>query len=757
MKTLVIVESPTKAKTITKFLGKGYIVKSSFGHVRDLPKSKLGVDTEKDFAPQYVVSKDKTAVVKELKDAAKKADGVLFATDEDREGEAISYHLAYLLGIDPKEAKRITFHEITAHAINESLKHPRALDLPLVDAQQARRVLDRLVGYKLSPLLWHKVARGLSAGRVQSVAVRLVVEREREITAFKPDEYWTLEGLFKPEKGKAEPFGAKLSAINGKKLDKLDLNNKAQVDEIVTALAKATYKVADLEQKKTTRTPPAPYTTSSLQQEANTVLGFSAKQTMMLAQQLYEGLELGSEGHVGLITYMRTDAVNLAQKFLDEARATIGTEYGEKYQLSEPRKYKNKNKSAQEAHEAIRPSEAGRTPELVKPFLNRNQYRLYDLIWRRAVATQMAAAELTATSLDIDSANGYRFHATGQTMQFDGWLKLYPNKSKEDALPELTVGEAMNCTELKPEQHFTEPPARYNDASLVKALEEHGIGRPSTYAPTLATIEARHYVLRDEKKRFMPTDIAYLVNDLLVEHFPNIVDLAFTADMENKLDEIEEGKTAWQPVIKEFYVPFEKIVEQKEEELDKKKLTEEKTDEQCDKCGKPMVIKVGRFGKFLACSGYPECKNTKPLPGSAEAEARANAPLEMTDEKCEKCGEPMVRRMGRYGAFLGCSGYPKCRNIKSIEIKVNLKCPKCKEGDVIQRRSKRGRIFYGCNKYPNCDFALWDKPTGEFCPDSKDPLVYAAKGMIKCSNKECGFKKEAAPEGMAEAAPATAE
>lgn len=752
MKTLVIVESPTKAKTITKFLGKGFIVKSSFGHVRDLPKSKLGVDVEHNFEPQYVISKDKTDVVKELKEIAKKADGVLFATDEDREGEAISFHLAYLLDIDPAKAKRITFHEITAHAITEALKHPRSLDMPLVDAQQARRILDRLVGYKLSPLLWHKVARGLSAGRVQSVAVRLVVEREREITAFKPDEYWTLEGMFAPEKRGKEAFGAKLTAIEGKKLDKLDLNNKKQLDEIVAALQKTTYKVADLEQKKTTRLPPAPYTTSSLQQEANTVLGFSAKQTMMLAQQLYEGLELGSEGHVGLITYMRTDSVNLAQKFLDEARATIGTEYGEKYQLAEPRLYKNKNKSAQEAHEAVRPSEAGRTPELVKPFLNKNQYRLYDLIWRRAVATQMAAAQLTSASLDIDSANGYRFHATGQTMQFDGWLKLYPNKSKEDALPPLTVGEPMDCTGLTPEQHFTEPPARYNDASLVKALEEYGIGRPSTYAPTLATIEARGYVTRDEKKRFMPSDIAFLVNDLLVTHFPHIVDYEFTAEMEGKLDAIAEGETEWQPVIADFYGPFKKILDQKETELNKKDITEEKTDEQCEKCGKPMIIKVGRFGKFLACTGYPECKTTKPLPGSAEAKAQAQEAAEETDEVCEKCGAKMMRRMGRFGPFLGCSAYPKCKNIKGIEIKVNLKCPKCQQGDIIQRRSKRGKLFYSCNRYPDCEYALWDKPTGEFCPESKDPLVFAAKGMIKCSNKECGFKKEAAPEGMADAA-----
>lgn len=740
-KTLVIVESPTKAKTITKYLGAGYTVLSSFGHVRDLPKSKIGVDTEHDFEPHYIISRDKTAVVKDLKAAAKKCGHVLFATDADREGEAISFHLANILDIKETDALRIVFHEITKDAILEAVAHPRPLDMKLVDAQQARRILDRLVGYNLSPFLWRKVARGLSAGRVQSVAVRLVVEREREIQKFKPEEYWSLEGIFKAKN--SDPFGAKLSAIKDKKLDKFDLKTKEQLEKIVADLKNTTYSVTDVEEKQSKRTPPAPYTTSTLQQDANHQLGFSAKQTMRLAQQLYEGVEISGEGHVGLITYMRTDAVNLSEKFLTDATALIKKEYGDKYGLKEHRKYTNKNKSAQEAHEAVRPTEAARTPDDVRPFLEKNLFRLYELIWCRAVATQMAPAEINSVAFDIDSANQYTFRATGQTVTFDGFLKLYPEKSKENALPKLTKGTALDCTELKPEQHFTEPPARYSDATLVKSLEEFGIGRPSTYAPTIATIEDRGYVERDDKKKLKPKEIAFLVNDLLVEHFPHVVDFKFTADLEEHLDEIARGEIKWQPVIKDFYVPFKANLDKKDKELDKKELTEETTDEVCTKCGKPMIIKTGRFGKFLACTGYPECKSTRPMPGSKEAAAIAAEP-ELTDEKCEKCGAPMVRRMGRYGPFLGCSTYPKCKNIKGIEIKMNLKCPKCGTGDIIERRSKRGKIFYGCNRYPDCDFALWDKPTGEACPTCKSLLVFGAKGVIKCSDKTCGYVKEAA-------------
>ncbi len=748
MKTLVIVESPTKAKTISKFLGRNFVVKSSFGHVRDLPKSKLGVDVENNFEPHYIVSRDKTKVAKELKEAAKKSDAVLFATDEDREGEAISWHLANILNIEPTDAKRIVFHEITKHAIMHALENPRPLDLKMVDAQQARRILDRLVGYELSPFLWRKVARGLSAGRVQSVAVRLVVEREREIKAFNAEEYWSIEGIF--EAKSKQTFPAKLHSMQGKKLDKLDIKDKAQTDKILADLKSATYKVESIEEKKTKRLPSPPFITSTLQQEANSQLGFSAKQTMRLAQQLYEGVELGSEGSVGLITYMRTDAVNLSEKFLNEAKELIGNNFGKKYQLSAPRVFNNKSKNAQEAHEAVRPTEVSRTPESIETHLDRNQFRLYDLIWRRAVATQMAAAELNATVIDVSSDNDYSFRANGQIIDFDGFLKIFPDKAKENLLPQVAKDENLNCPELKPSQHFTDPPARYSDATLVKALENYGIGRPSTYAPTIGTIEDRGYIERDDKKRLAPKDIAYVVNDLLVEHFPHVVDFQFTAEMENDLDEIARGKKKWQPIIKAFWHPFKENLDKKEKEIDRKELTEEKSDEICEKCNSAMIVKTGRFGKFLACTNYPECKHTKSL---NPEEAKQQQAVEATNEKCDKCQEAMMLRHGRFGPFLGCSAYPKCKNIKGIDIKLGLKCPKCKEGDIVQRRSKkRGKPFYGCNKYPNCDFAMWEKPTGEFCPTCQQPLVFAPKGVIKCSSKECDYKKEntSTPEPAAE-------
>ena len=733
MSTLVIVESPTKAKTITKFLGKGYVVRSSFGHLRDLPKSKMGIDIEHNFEPQYVVSRDKSKVVKELKALNAKADDVLLATDSDREGEAISWHLAHILGIKPEKAKRIVFHEITKSAIMHAIENPRSLDLQLVNAQQARRVVDRLVGYELSPFLWRKVAKGLSAGRVQSVAVRLVVEREREIKDFKAEEYWTVEAIFDVEKSQ-EKISAKLVSIADKKLEKLDLKNKDEVDKILGDLNGVKYAVKNIEEKVSKRMPSAAFTTSTLQQEANHRLGFSAKQTMRLAQQLYEGVELGSEGSVGLITYMRTDSVNLSEKFLTDSKEVINKEYGEKYSLDKPRLFQNKSKNAQEAHEAIRPTEAMRTPDSVEPFLEKNQFRLYDLIWRRAVASQMTPAEINSLGIDIMSSNNYGFRATGQTIVFDGYLKLFPDKTKENILPKVQIDENLKCDELKPEQHFTEPPSRYSDATLVKVLEEHGIGRPSTFAPTIATIEDRGYVERDEKKRLMPKEIAYIVNDLLVKHFPNIVDFKFTAQMEEDLDDISVGKKEWQPVISAFYGPFKENLDIKDKEL---KKTEEKTDEVCEKCGKPMVIKRGRFGKFLACTGFPECKNTKSLGGEGEGAGPAPEP---TNEVCEKCGKPMMRKVGRFGPFLSCSDYPTCKSIKNIEKKTNVKCPKCGQGDIIERRSKRGKIFYSCNRYPDCEFALWDRPTGESCPECKSLLVYGAKGVTKCSNKECTYK-----------------
>lgn len=741
MKNLVIVESPTKAKTITKFLGRDYKIESSFGHIRDLPKSKLGVDLENNFEPQYVIPVKAKKQVALLKKLAEKSDQIYFATDEDREGEAISWHLAEVLKIPKTKIKRIVFHEITETAIKEALKNPRLLDLNMVDAQQARRVLDRLVGYQLSPLLWKKVAKGLSAGRVQSVAVRLIVERERLIQAFKPDEYWTLDAKFASSHGEKIEFEAKLNAINGKTVDKLEIKNKEHSDKILNDLNKSVYEISEIEKKAAKKNPPAPFITSTLQQEANHRLGFSAKQTMMLAQQLYEGVNIGTQGQVGLITYMRTDSVNLAEKFLSEANQYITEKFGKEY-TSGPRVYKGKSKNAQEAHEAIRPTLAENDPESVKDYLEPRQFRLYQLIWQRALASQMTEAIMDQTRIDIQAKDTpYTFRANGSVIKFPGYLKVYPAQTTENILPDLKEKESVDLTELIANQHFTQPPARYSEASLIKTLEEYGIGRPSTYAPTISTVQDRGYVEKEDKK-LKPTDMAFLVNDLLVEHFPNIVDYQFTAKMEDDLDEIAEGEIKWQPVIKEFWVPFKENLDKKDMELNKKDLTEEKTNEVCEKCGKEMVIKVGRYGKFLACTGYPDCKNTKPVEGGAPIAA----PKE-TGEKCPECDSPLVERKGRFGLFTGCSNYPKCKYIKKSPSQEFGTCPKCKEGKIVGKKSRRG-WFYGCNRYPDCDFALWGKPVmpegttePEKCPDCGSILVYAKDDVIKCSSKECKYKK----------------
>ena len=748
-KTLVIVESPAKAKTINKFLGPNFKVLSSFGHIRDLPKKELGVDIENNFEPKYINDRTKTKLIKELKTESKKAkDKVLFATDEDREGEAISWHLAHILGIKPKDALRIVFHEITKEAILKAVNNPRSLDMNLVDAQQARRVLDRLVGYQLSPFLWRKVAKGLSAGRVQSVAVRLVVEREREIKDFKPQEYWSIEGLFNTGKKEEENFPASLYSIEGKKINKFDIVSNKDADNIVEILKNNSYTIKNIEQKQTTQNPPAPFTTSTLQQAANARLGYSAKQIMRLAQQLYEGVELGSEGSVGLITYMRTDSVNLSEKFLNDAKEVIIENYGVNYALDNPRIFKSKSKNAQEAHEAIRPTEAMRTPESVKVFLTPQQHKLYNLIWSRAVASQMQSAKIDKISVDIeDKSEKYLFSANGQTIAFAGFLKIYPQKQAENLLPPLKSGEKINCIKIEGYQHFTEPPARYSDATLVKSLEEYGIGRPSTYAPTISTIETRGYVARDEHKRLFPQDIAYLVNDILVEHFPHIVDYKFTADMEEQLDEVSRGEKEWQPVIANFYIPFKENLNKKDKELSKKELTEQKSDEICDLCSSPMVIKTGRFGKFFACSNYPECKNTKRMTGDkiAEINPQKEEQIKLLSEKyagevCEKCGAPMAIKIGRFGPFLGCSNYPKCKTIKNIGEQNNstgVKCPVCKEGEIVMKRSRRGP-FYACNAYPKCKTILNGKPTEEKCPECSWPIIeYGKEAKTKCSNKEC--------------------
>ena len=763
---LVIVESPTKAKTISKFLGKEYKVESSYGHIRDLPKKELGIDLENDFEPKYTIPLNSKKTIKMLKDDASKAELVILASDEDREGEAISWHLIQALGLDskPKSAKkqparieRIVFHEITKGAILDALNNPRQIDMHLVDAQQARRVLDRLVGYKLSPFLWRKVAKGLSAGRVQSVAVRLVVEREREIKAFKTDEYWSIAAELKKSAGDFPAFISRLNKIGGKTIDKLHIKTKEEADKILTGLEGAKYEVAGIERKETKKNPPAPFTTSSLQQTANRWLGFSAKQTMRLAQQLYEGVNVAGEGQIGLITYMRTDSLNLSDKFLGDARSYLLEALGEKYALDTPRRFKTKAKGAQEAHEAIRPSEASRDPESIKASLEPNQYRLYKLIWQRAVASQMPPAIVDSTGIDIDALNQnektgayYQFRATGQIIRFKGYLEIYPEKSTELDLPPVTEKEILDLVRIDADQHFTQPPARYSDAGLVKALERYGIGRPSTYAPTIATIEDRNYVQRDENKRLFPTDIAFTVNDLLVEHFKDIVDFGFTAQMEQNLDNIASGEKKWQPVIREFYEPFAKNLAIKTKEVNKSDvMPEEKSDEICDKCGAPMIIKTGRYGKYLACSAFPDCKNIKSLNGEGkEAKEKSEQIKELEekykDEVCPKCGSPMAVKNGRFGPFLACTAYPKCKSIKSMKENTNastgITCPNCGKGQIVVKRSRRG-VFYACDGYPDCKTSFATKPTGDKCPECSSLLVTGRDEEIKCSNKECGFKK----------------
>ena len=743
-RSLVIVESPTKAKTIGKYLGKDFTVLSSFGHVRDLPKNDIGVDVEKDYAPKYIVPLKSKKVVGELKKAAAKAAMVYFASDEDREGEAISWHLLEILDLEPERVKRITFHEITEDAIQAALAHPRELDKRLVDAQQARRVLDRLVGYELSPFLWRKVARGLSAGRVQSVIVRLIVEREREIEKFVPQEYWSVEAML-AKRGTGTTFLSRLVKKDGETLDKFAVPDAASADVIVKHLDGAQWIVESIERKTVHRSPNAPFTTSTLQQEANNRLGYSAKQTMMIAQQLYEGVELGSAGSTGLITYMRTDSVNLSEKFLTESREWLAKNAGPDALPPESRKYKTKAKGAQEAHEAIRPTNVFAAPDDVASYLDDRQLKLYTLIWQRAVASQMADAELMTVTINVDATKAdaphYGFRATGSTIVKKGFLEVYDTDTKETFLPELAEKDALDAESVTPKQHFTEPPPRYTEASLVKTLEENGIGRPSTYAPTISTVVDRGYVEKDGRK-LKPTELAGHVNDLLVAHFPDVVDYGFTASMEENLDAIAEGTKEWVPVIRAFYEPFKKNLTSKDKEVDKAKLIEQ-TDVKCEKCGRPMLIKFGRFGKFMACSGFTDkenqCKNTKPLPGSEQEESERRALAE--GEKCTACGAPMMVKRGRFGEFLSCSKYPECKTVKPLQKKVGVKCPACGTGDIIEKKTRRGKLFYACSRYPECTHALWSKPNGELCPKCKSLVVFAKAEMVRCSSKECDYEK----------------
>ncbi|HCC23270.1 TPA: type I DNA topoisomerase [Candidatus Falkowbacteria bacterium] len=731
---LVIVESPTKAKTISKFLPKDYKVESSFGHVRDLPAKELGVDVEKNFEPSYEIIPKAEKQVKKLKELGARAEEIILASDEDREGEAISWHLRYIL--KPKKYSRITFHEITKPAIEHALEHPRDINENLVDAQQARRVLDRLVGFKLSPFLWKKVARGLSAGRVQSVAVRLIVEREREREAFNIEEYWTVEATFDKN---GNLFEAKLHAHNGKSLKKLAIKNKDEAEKILAVLKSGQYSVASVTKKQTKKNPPTPLTTSSLQQAANNKLGFSAKQTMMLAQQLYEGVRIGSS-NTGLITYMRTDSLNLSDIFLKSAHDFLKNTYGDQYVPAKPIKYKSKSKGAQEAHEAIRPTDPTMTPASIKAHLDEKQFKLYNLIWSRTMATQMKPAILDAVVVDINNQdNSYTFRATGQTINFDGYLKVYQEATKENILPALETKDSVASKDIHADQHYTQPPARYTEATLVKAMEEYGIGRPSTYAPTIATIQDRKYVEK-EAKALKPTQMGLLVTDILVEHFPRVVDYDFTADLETQFDQIEDGAKKWQPVVEAFYTPFADNLAKKSKELTKKELTEEETDEKCEKCNSAMVIKTGRYGRFMACSNYPECRNTKNI--DSEGNEVAKPEPEATGEKCPDCDHPLVERVGRYGKFIGCSNYPECKYIQKKDYGTGVKCPDCGEGEIVSRRSRGGKIFYGCNGYPKCKFTLWQRPTGESCQECKALMIYAAKDKPKCSNAECSTNKK---------------
>lgn len=753
---LVIVESPAKAKTIEKFLGRDYRVLASFGHVRALPSKQGSVDIAGNFEPKYAVLPESKKHIDAIKKALKESSSLLLATDPDREGEAISWHLLAALGLDKKPGgitvQRVVFHEITKGAILEAVAHPRAISLDLVDAQQARSVLDYLVGFNLSPFLWKKIRYGLSAGRVQSVALRLICEREKEIQAFLEREYWTVSAQLANRAGQA--FTSNLVVAGGKKLGKFDIPDQAAADAIVGALRKCQddptrgYRVGKVTRSERKRTPAPPFTTSTLQQEAARKLGFSAKKTMTTAQRLYEGIDVG-DGSVGLITYMRTDSVVLSNQALTEAREVITSLYGKEYALAKPRFFKNRTKNAQEAHEAIRPTYLIKTPAEVKKFLAPDQFKLYDLIWKRTVACQMAEALLDQTSVDISAGSEYMFRAAGTVIRFPGFMKLYiegrddESEEKEGVLPPLVEGEILSLRQLVPEQHFTQPPPRYTEATLVKTLEEYGIGRPSTYASIMNTLTERKYA-RLDKKRFFPEDVGMVVSDLLVNHFTRYVDYNFTASLEEELDRVSRGEKQWKPLLHDFWGPFSDLLKQKEKEVNKSDLTTEATNEACPDCGKPLVVKLGKFGKFFACSAYPDCKFIRKM----EKEKGEIAEPVYSEEKCEKCGSPMLIKDGRYGKYLACSAYPGCKNIQPL-VKpkgTGVVCPECREGELTEKKSRYGKMFYSCNRYPTCKFALWDLPVERKCPKCGFPLlvkkVYKKEGeFLKCPKEGCDFKE----------------
>jgi len=824
-KGLVIVESPAKAKTIQKYLGKGFSVEASLGHVKDLPKSTLGVDINNEFETDYIVIPGKEKVVAKLKKLAASADSIYLAPDPDREGEAIAAHLAFELDEnggkkkkaakkakkakkgEPPRIQRVTFNEITKRAVQAAFEHPRAIDQNLVDAQQARRVLDRLVGYQVSPLLWDKVRRGLSAGRVQTVALRLIVEREREIKAFEKKEYWTIDAHLAASKPPA--FDARFL---GKGEEKIEVTNGEDAEKIRAALEKANWVVRSVDKKERRRNAAPPFTTSKLQQDSSRKLRFSVKRTMMIAQRLYEGVELGEEGSVGLITYMRTDSTRVAPEAIAEVREYVGKEYGPTYLPETPNTFKEK-KDSQGAHEAIRPTSAMRHPDQIKQYLKEDEFKVYKLIWQRFVASQINPAVFDQTTVDIDAkstSETFWFRVTGSVLKFDGFLRVYEEskegKDEEDEelkhkLPALEAGQKLTLKELKPEQHFTEPPPRFNEASLVKELEERGIGRPSTYAAILTTIQERQYVQKIGGK-FVPTEIGLVVTDLLVENFRDIFDLQYTARLEEELDEIEEGKEKWQDAMAEFYKKFLKDLKYAEKHMENIKRMEKPTDEKCEKCGSPlvikwgkhgsfyacstydkedpntctftkenpinlpdldsadmqetgaaeeycencgrvMVLKRGRFGQFMACTGYPDCKTTRRLDQGKKV---PDIPL---DELCPKCGRNMMIRHGRYGEFTTCSGYPECKYVKQNFVGVKCPNPDCKDGEIVEKRARKGNTFYGCSNYPKCKFTSANKPIAEKCPVCKSEYLVEknlkAGPVIACANKECDYERPAPP------------
>ncbi len=749
--SLLIVESPAKARTLKKYLGRKFNVLASVGHVKDLPKKELGIDVEHKFKPKYVTITGKQKVLKKITDAAKEVEEVYLAPDPDREGEAIAWHIAEEIKKKTKKAKkkasihRVRVHEITKNAVQKAIENAGELNSNLFEAQQTRRILDRLVGYKISPILWNKVRRGLSAGRVQSVALRIICEREDEIAAFESKEYWSFVSHL--QDGTGSEFEAKLAKVNGQDFD---ISSEEDASKLAAELKKQQFFLEKITKKERKRRPTPPFITSKLQQEAARKLGFSAKKTMVLAQKLYEGIDMGDQGHIGLITYMRTDSVKVSNEALDAVRIYINDKYGADHLPEKPNVYKSK-KSAQEAHEAIRPTSIDYPPEKLEEYLEKDALRLYDLIWKRFVASQMNPAIFDQTAFDI-KAGIYSLRATGQIMRFSGFIAVYlegedEEKQKDEeanpTLPELKEGEKLKLLDIDLNQHFTQPPPRFTEASLVKELEEKGIGRPSTYASILSTIQDKKYVERDESKRFTPNELGKLVNSLLVKSFPKIMDVGFTAGMEDKLDEIEEGKHSSLQILDEFYKPFEKTVEEASKKMKNVKALKIETKFKCEKCGGVMVIKWGRHGEFLACESYPDCTFTQEFTRDTDSNIVIKKPKEI-NETCEKCGAPMVLKHGRFGEFLACSKYPECKTTKSVSL--GIECPECNKGELLQRRSKKGRTFYGCSNYPNCKYALWNKPAKGPCPKCNFPILvekYTRKTgnvTLQCPQKECDYK-----------------